>query len=198
MRHTGILASMAAVLMFSLPAAAQGPVGPLPAEHPEPGMSDRVDPPQWSGQGPQGDRGAPGGGMARRGPRGWPLIGMMLHHRAELGLSAGQVEGLENLRGDFMREAIRRQADQRIARLDLMALLRRDPTDPAKAVDMAKVEGKIREIERMRADLQVARIKAIEAGKALLTPDQRGKLAGLLAQPRWPRRGPEPPAPPRS
>jgi len=130
---------------------------------------------------------------------GRPLISMLLHHRDELGLSAAQVESLERLRTDFRREAIRRQADQRIARLDLMVLLRPDPADPAKAVDMAKVESKIREIEKMRADMQVARIRTIEAGKAQLTPDQHAKLTALLAQhrARW-HRGGERPAPPRT
>ena len=136
--------------------------------------------------------------MTGRGPMGRPLISMMLHHRDELGLSAAQVESLDRLRTDFMREAIRRQADQKIARLDLMALLRPDPADPVKAVDMAQVESKVREIEKLRADMQVARIRTIEAGKAQLTPDQRAKLAALLAQQRarWRRGGPEQPAPP--
>jgi Spy/CpxP family protein refolding chaperone len=137
--------------------------------------------------------------MAWHGPMGGPLISLMLHNRSELGLSAAQVETLEKLRGDFMREAIRREADQKIAHLDLMGLMRPDPADPTKALDLAKVEGKIRDIEKMQADLRIARIRAIEAGKAQLTPEQRTKLAALLAQHRahWHRRGPEPPAPPR-
>ena len=128
---------------------------------------------------------------------------MILRHRDELALSAAQVQSLEKLRGDYMREAIRRDADRKIARLDLLALMRPDPADPTKAVDMAQVEAKVREIEKLRADLQLARIRTIEAGKAQLTPDQRTKLNGLLAQmrSRWQRGGPAspgsmPPAPP--
>lgn len=198
MRPTGILGGVAVVLMLYLPAAAQEPMSGPPADHPEQGLEDSVAPTQWSAPEPQGGMDGPRGGMMRHGRRAWPLIRMMLYHRIELGLSAGQVESLENLRGGFMRDAIRRTADRKIARLDLMALLRRDPTDPAKPVDIARVEGKIREIEKMRADFQLERIRTLEAGKAVLTPDQRAKLAGLLAQPRGPRRGPQPPGPARS
>jgi hypothetical protein len=207
MKLTSVLGSIAAVLIMALPAAAQGPMAPPPAEQSDHGMGDGVGPTQWSGprgpggmHGPQGGMEQHRGGMMHRGRMGRPLISMMLHHRDELGLSAPQVESLERLRADFMRDAIRRQADQKIARLDLFGLLRPDPADPARAVDMTKVEGKIREIEKMRADLQVARIRTIEAGKAQLTPDQRTKLAALLAQHRgrWQRGGPEQPAPPRS
>ena len=212
----GVFGALAVVLMLALPAAAQGPVGP-----PAPGTDDQldqgpgelIDEAQYPGQpgpGPGPMMGHHGPGMrgqghhgAMRRPMGRPLITMMLRHRDELGLSAAQVQSLEKLRGDYMREAIRRDADRKIARLDLLALMRPDPADPTKAVDMAQVEVKVREIEKLRADLQLARIRTIEAGKAQLTPDQRTKLNGLLAQmrSRWqrggrPPRGSMPPAPP--
>lgn len=206
-----IFGAVAAALMLALPAAAQGPGGP-----PTPGMDGQLESPdeliddaQYPGQpgpgrmmGPQGMRGH-GHHDAMRRPMGRPLITVMLHHRDELGLSAAQVQSLEKLRGDYMREAIRRDADRKIARLDLLALMRPDAADPTKAVDMAQVEAKVRAIEKLRADLQLARIRTIEAGKAQLTPDQRTKLNGLLAQmrTRWqrggpPSHGPMPPAPP--
>ena len=206
----GVFGGIATVLMLTLPAAAQGPMGPAPGpmgappnEQLETGPGESLDEAQYPGQPGRPGMRSPHGGV--QGPRAmWraPLT-MMLRHRDELGLSAAQVQSLDKLRGDFMREAIRRDADRKIARLDLGALLRPDPADPMKAVDMAKVEAKVREIEKMRADMQVARIRTIEAGKAQLTPEQRTKFAGLLAQmrTRWQRGGPPPqhpmpPAPP--
>ena len=122
-----------------------------------------------------------------------PLISIMLSRRDELGLSPAQVQALERLRNDFQREAIKGDADLRVGEMDLAALLKADP------VDMAKVEAKVREIERWRADLRIARIRAIERGKAQLTPDQRAKLQSMLdpGPPyRRPLSGPAPPAPP--
>ena len=101
----------------------------------------------------------------------------MLRYKDELGLSADQVQSLERLRADFQREAILRDADLRIAEMDLTTLLEREP------VDLGQVEAKLREIERLRGDLRLARIRTIEQGKAQLSPEQRGKLRALLAEP---------------
>ena len=129
------------------------------------------------GRGGMGSMGGPSGGMMGRmmgGPAERPLITIMLHHRTELGLSADQVSRLETLRGDFSREAIRRDADIRIAELDLNLLLEQDP------MDLAKVETKMREVAQLRADLRIARLRAVEGGKAVLTPEQRTRLQTLL------------------
>lgn len=51
-------------------------------------------------------------------------------------------------------------------------------------VDMGKVEAKVREIEKLRGDGQIARIRANEQAKAQLTAEQRDKLKSLMAE-RW-------------
>jgi Spy/CpxP family protein refolding chaperone len=68
-----------------------------------------------------------------------------------------------------------------MAALDLGGLLRSDP------VDMAKVEAKVREIEKLRADGRLEVIRVNEQGKAQLTPDQRSKLKAL-GEARWQQR----------
>ena len=110
-----------------------------------------------------------------RGER--PLISMMLRNREKLGLSDDQVRRMEQLRTAYEKESIRRDADIRIAEMDLDALLN------APSVDMAKAEAKVREIEKLRGDLRLARIRAIEKGKELLTQDQRKKLREMLTEP---------------
>jgi len=105
-----------------------------------------------------------------------PLIAFMLRNREKLDLSAAQVKNLEQLRSDFQKESIRKDADLRVAEMDLNGLL------VAEKVDMAKVEAKVREIERLRSDLRIARIRTIQKGKEQLTADQRKKLQELLAE----------------
>jgi Spy/CpxP family protein refolding chaperone len=129
---------------------------------------------QMQGRGGMGSMGGPMGRMMGD-PAERPLITIMLHHRTELGLSADQVSRLETLRSDFTREAIRRDADIRIAELDLTSLLEQDPAD------LSKVEAKVREAAQLRADLRIARLRAIEQGKALLTPEQRTRLQTMLS-----------------
>jgi Spy/CpxP family protein refolding chaperone len=68
-----------------------------------------------------------------------------------------------------------------LAALDLGGLLRSDP------VDMAKVEAKVREIEKLRADGRLEFIRANEQGKTQLTVDQRDKLK-TLREARWQHR----------
>jgi Spy/CpxP family protein refolding chaperone len=103
-----------------------------------------------------------------------PLITFILEHREQLALTPEQTTRLETLRQEFTRETIRRDADLRIAEMDLAALLEQTPAD------LAKVEAKVRELEKLRADLRIARIRAVEQGRTILTPEQRTKLQALL------------------
>ncbi len=106
-----------------------------------------------------------------------PLISFMLEHRTELALTPEQVRRLEALRQEFAREAIRREADIRVAEMDLAALLAEDPPD------LPRAEAKIRELAQLRAEYRIARLRTIEQGRALLTPEQRARLQGLLGMP---------------
>jgi Spy/CpxP family protein refolding chaperone len=47
---------------------------------------------------------------------------------------------------------------------------------------MTKVEAKVREIERLRADLRFGRIRAAQKAKEQLTDEQRQKLDELFAE----------------
>jgi Heavy-metal resistance len=110
-----------------------------------------------------------------------PLISTMLRNREKLGLSADQAKNLEQLRDNFQKELIRKEADLRVAEMDLNSLLEAQP------VDMSRIEAKVREIERLRADIRLARIRAIEKGKEQLTVEQRKKLQDLLGDQRLTR-----------
>lgn len=107
-----------------------------------------------------------------------PVIGTILEHRAALGLSASQLATLDRLGLEFMREAIRREADLQLAQIDLDVML--DP-EPGQTVDVKAAEAKLREIERIRTDLQLALIHAVESARAQLTAEQRSSLSALLA-----------------
>lgn len=118
-----------------------------------------------------------------------PMISLMLNNRERLGLSDSQVKKLEQLRDDFEKQTIRNDAEARIVELDIAALLDANP------VDMAKVEAKIREAEKLRADLRVARLRTIEHAKTVLNAEQKNKLTELAPPPRAARapRGGNPP-----
>ena len=83
----------------------------------------------------------------------------------------------------FARQQIRRRADLEVAALELAVLLEPDPNDPARPADAAAAEVKIRDIARIAADGEVARMRAIESLKAVLTAEQRTKLATIMDDP---------------
>ena len=182
MRMIGILASTALVLIAAHPGRAAEPaIGLVSHEELGQALDDLAGQIRGLGDRWRGHFSDPAGER--------PAITIMLAHREELGLSSAQVQALERLRSEFQREAIKRDADLRVAEMDRATLLQADP------VDLGKVDAKVREIERARGDLRLARIRAIEQGKAQLSQDQRVKLAALLAD------GPTStgrPAPPRS
>lgn len=132
------------------------------------------------------------GSIGSRGSReGRPVISQMLNNKEALGLSADQVRKLEQLRDGFQRQSIRTEADLKIVELDIAAMLEND------APDMAKLEAKVRQGEKMRADLRIARIRAIEQARGLLSKEQKKKLQELDPQPFTPgppRSGRNPPA----
>jgi Spy/CpxP family protein refolding chaperone len=114
-----------------------------------------------------------------------PLISIMLHYRYDLELSPQQVHDLEELRDRYQREAVRYDADLRISEMELQRLLKAD------LVDLEQVEAKLHDFERLKVELQLARIRALEQGKALLLPEQYEKLQSLLGESRYSRFGDE-------
>jgi hypothetical protein len=120
-----------------------------------------------------------------------PVISQLLNNKDLLGLSTDQVRKLEQLRDNFQRLTIRNDADLKIIELDIAALFEND------SVDMGKLEQKVREGEKLRADLRIARARAIEQAKALLNAEQKKKFQELeppVRPARPPRSGQNPPA----
>jgi Spy/CpxP family protein refolding chaperone len=171
-----LLGSLAGFLMIAAPAISSEPTqprAPLPEELGDAWERLQRAVQDWSGR--LRDR---LGTRPSREDR--PTLTQILTNKEMLGLSADQVRKLEQLRDNFQRQSIRTDADSRIIELDIAALLDNDP------VELAKVEQKIREAEKLRADLRIARIRIVEQAKALLNPEQKKKFQEI-EPPRSPR-----------
>ena len=103
-----------------------------------------------------------------------PLITLMLWHARDLSLTPEQIRALEALRGDFQRAADLQTAELQRMELELQGLLSREQ------IDLAQVETRIRRIEVLRTDLRLGRIKTVEKGKVVLTPEQWRKVQPLI------------------
>src|SRR4029453_1983075 len=130
--------------------------------------------------GPATAAGWGGGFHHRRGHHGRAMFGFVMRHRQELNLTPAQIQSFQKLATDYRRDAIKREADLKLARVDLGTLLRPDPANPGQPVNLTAAEAKIREIEKARGDMMLGRLRTMEQGKALLTPEQRTKLVSLM------------------
>ena len=163
-----------------------GPMGPAMMGPPGGGM-------MMGGQGQPGMHGMPGMmmggmgmglgmmGMGRMNPRGGapaerPLISIILEHREGLNLTAEQEQKLRAIRADYEKDALRQGAEVRVAEVDLRESL------AGEAPDLGKVEAEVKKIAAMQGELRFRRIRALEAGKAVLAKEQRQQLDRLMRQ----------------
>jgi Spy/CpxP family protein refolding chaperone len=103
-----------------------------------------------------------------------PLITLTLWHARDLALTPEQIRGLEALRADFQRAAERQTVELQRLEVEVQGLLGREQ------IDMAQVETRVRRIEGLRIEVRLGRIRTVEKGKAMLTPEQWRKLQPLI------------------
>ncbi|UCH93019.1 MAG: hypothetical protein JSV88_22385, partial [Candidatus Aminicenantes bacterium] len=97
----------------------------------------------------------------------------LLRFKDEIGLSGEQVSKIEKMQELFQEAAIRKQADIKIKELKLRTHLKNQQ------VDRKKMEEMIREVAKMRTDLQIDHMNYLLDLKDLLTPDQIEKIETL-------------------
>jgi hypothetical protein len=114
---------------------------------------------------------------------GAALVRVIVECRNELGVSDAQLERVDRLALELARQQIRRRADLEIVTLELAILLEPDAKDPARPADVAAAEAKIRDVARIAAEGEVGRMRTIESVKAVLTAEQRTRLAALMDDP---------------
>ncbi len=108
-------------------------------------------------------------------PGGGPMMGHgMMAMSKRLGLDEKQAAEFKALHFKMKKESIQKRADVRIAELELSELVNADP------VDMKAAEAKVRQIESLRSELKLLRIRTHEAVKAMLTPEQKEKLGTFM------------------
>ncbi len=86
--------------------------------------------------------------------------------KEQLKLNDDQMAKLKKIRSDYQKEMIKRHANMRVAEMELWEIL------DTKTLDMAKAEKKVKELEGMRSDLMMYRIKALQDTQKFLTPEQ--------------------------
>jgi Spy/CpxP family protein refolding chaperone len=103
-----------------------------------------------------------------------PWLSIILARRRDLGLSPEQAGKLYELREGFEQTAEAKAREIGEAEQALNDLLGPEPAD------IARIEAAVRKAESLRAELRLARFRAIEAGKQVLSDEQRRRLAEMV------------------
>ncbi len=93
----------------------------------------------------------------------------LLKHAKEVGLTPEQIGKLKAIQLDFKRSAARLEADTKVAKLELHALLDDEQTD------LRTIQAKVEQLKQSEGACLFEAIKSKRTAMALLTPDQREK-----------------------
>lgn len=93
----------------------------------------------------------------------------LLKHAKEIGLTQEQINKLKALQLDFKRTEARLEADTKIAKLELHALLEDDQAD------LNVIQAKVDQLQKAEGSLLFTAIKSKRNAMAMLTPEQREK-----------------------
>ncbi|TKB60667.1 MAG: periplasmic heavy metal sensor [Nitrospira sp.] len=93
----------------------------------------------------------------------------LLKHAKEIGLTPEQISKVKALQLDFKRSEARLEADAKVAKLELQALMEDEQTD------LTAIQAKVDQLKKAEAACLFTAIKSKRTAMALLTPDQREK-----------------------
>lgn len=86
--------------------------------------------------------------------------------KERLKLNDDQLAKLKKIRSDYQKEMIKRRADVEVGELELWEIL------DSKNLDAAKAEKKVKELESLKADQMIYRIRALSETRKILTDEQ--------------------------
>ena len=94
----------------------------------------------------------------------------------KLGLDDKQKEAIRAIHLRTRKEAIRKEADLKLAKIELMEVLTKEP------VDMAAAEAAVKKIEGLKTDMKMLHIRAMEEVKANLNDEQKKKFTAMATR----------------
>ncbi|HUV05173.1 MAG TPA: periplasmic heavy metal sensor [Armatimonadota bacterium] len=116
------------------------------------------------------------GGHGMKGMRG-PFMMMpwkILMHSEELGLSEDQMARIRDTHTNMRKQKVKLHSEIKLLKIDLQNLLMQDQ------VNMQEIEQKVREMSKLKADMHLAWIQAMQDMRNALTPDQRKQIKSMI------------------
>lgn len=168
--HTLILAGLTAA-MFTLAPLGWAQMGEESDDsYSSMGMMSSGGMGSMGGGGSMGQMGGQTGGMGPSG-RGGSMAQMSAEDlKQRLGLSDEQTAKLKDIRRNYLKDTTMQGAKIRVAELELSDLL------DEKKLDASKIEKKVKEIESLKSELTMGRIRSLIKTADFLTPEQFDQL----------------------
>lgn len=116
-----------------------------------------------------GKKGHGGHGQEEQNDHSGHYLKHLLKHANEFGLTQEQIGKLKALQLDFKRTEARLEADMKIAKLELHAMLEDEQAD------LNTIQVKVEQLKKSEAACLFSAVKSKRTAMALLTPDQREK-----------------------
>lgn len=101
------------------------------------------------------------------------MQGFFLNQAEALGLNDSQIAQLRKIKTTTQKEVIKKEADLRIAQLELNELMRDSKTN------RSALEAKAKKVEELRMDIRLTEFKAQLDARAVLTPEQLKKAKSM-------------------
>jgi Spy/CpxP family protein refolding chaperone len=105
----------------------------------------------------------------------------LIAQKGKLGLKEDQVAKIESILNSQKEYLIRKNAERKILVLEIQSLLL------AEKIDLGGVEGKVKAMEALFADMIAERARALESALAVLTPEQRFRVRAFFRESTFPR-----------
>jgi Spy/CpxP family protein refolding chaperone len=102
-------------------------------------------------------------------------IARIMGFRQELDLSDDQIADLRSVQADYIRGVIKRQADIRLAQLDLSEILRGENPD------FEQARASVTRISEQKLQIQLAVLDTYHRGLSILSGKQRARLSQLVS-----------------
>src|SRR5208337_4658531 len=96
-----------------------------------------------------------------------PFMGMF----KKLGLDKKQMEAVHEIHLKTMKAVIQKKADIKVAKIELMEILSKDP------VDMTAAETAVKKLEGLKTEMKMMHIKAMEERKSNLNAEQKEEFS---------------------
>lgn len=116
------------------------------------------------------------GGHGMKGMKGMFMMmpWKMMMHKEELGISDDQIAKMRDIHVNMLKKKVQLKSQIKLDKIDLKSMIMQEQ------VNMQEVEQKVRDMMKLKGDVKLTWIQAMQDMKNTLTPDQRKNIKMMI------------------